>query len=222
MNLQALINECDRRLEREYRVVGVLLAGSAAQDPERALDVDLCVLVHEETLRQLRWEVDRVRLDVFLCGVERARRELEKGLQQYLVTFFATGRYIGGERGTVENLQALAREKIAGPAPAPSEEDATAFRTHPYNLLRKFEDVRKSDSATAGLIVTMLIRACVDAHFALNRIWTTGIRERVEAIRSNNLAGAATLQRVVETPLALLCEDPQPLRDMVDTFVSSA
>lgn len=219
VNVNAIVDECMRRLARRYRVVGGLLAGSAAQDPERAQDVDLCVLVHEEMLQQLRWEVDGVPVDVFVCGVERARRELRKGLQQYLVRFFATGTCIGGERGSIENLQALAREKIGGPAPAPREEEAAAFRSHPYNLLRKFEDVRVFDAVTAGLIVAMLVRACVDGYFALNRIWTAGIRERVDAIRRNNRAAADALERVVRTPLDTLRENPQTLRDMVDAFV---
>lgn len=219
MNVPVIVDECMRRLATRYRVVGAVLAGSAARDAARARDVDLCVLVHDEMLQQLRWEVDGVPVDLFVCGVERARRELHKGLQQYLVTFFATGTYMRGERGTIENLQALAREKIAGPAPAPREEDAATFRSHPYNLLRKVEDVRFSDAVTAGLIVAMLVRASVEAYFALNHIWTTGIRERVDVIRRNNRAAAEALERVVQTPLDTLRENPQALRDMVDAFV---
>lgn len=222
MNLTAIIDECVRRLDGQYRVVGVLLAGSAVVDPERAADVDLCVLVHDEVLKQLRWQVDDVPVDLFVCGVERTRRELQKGLQQYLVRFFATGAYARGERGTVENLQGLAREKMSAPAPAPSEEAAIAFRSHLYNLLRKFGDVRNSDPATAGLIVASLVRASVDAYFALNRIWTTGIRESMEVIRRDNPAAAAALQRVVEAPLDRLREEPRPLRTMVDALVGGS
>lgn len=79
--------------------------------------------------------------------------------------------------------------------------------------------MRACDAVTAGLIVAMLVRASVEAYFALNRIWTTGIRERADVIRRNNRAAAEALERVVQTPLDTLRENPQALRDMVDAFV---
>lgn len=219
IDIAAITSECVQRLGSECRVVAVLIGGSAAFDPEHALDLDLCVFVHDPVMRQARMYIDSTAVDLFVCGIERTRRALKEGLEPHLLSILATGKHMSGEQGASANLQTFARAVIARPAPEPSPMLAFSLREGSHALLKKFEDVRKRDRATAGLIVATLTRRSVDAYFALNCIRTTGIRHTMKALFARNPAGAAALQRVLDTPLADLCEDPEPLRNMVETLV---
>ena len=65
MNERELVDGCVVHLRGRYSVVSAIVVGSAASDPGKALDLDLCVVVKEEIL-------DRARIRV--CGREPTSR----------------------------------------------------------------------------------------------------------------------------------------------------
>lgn len=215
-----IANGCLERLANRYSVYALLLGGSAATHPERALDADVCAVVREDVMERARVTAANVPVDLFICGAERLKADFKKGgLHQHMVTLFATGKHLYGDKAMSEVLQSMARITLRSPAPAPSEQAAFAHRSRPFNLLCKFRDLCKDDPATAGLIVAELVHSSVEAYFALNRIWTIGIRERMAVIAAHNRQGADALRQVMETPLQTLCEEPELLEGMVQLLV---
>jgi hypothetical protein len=210
-----LLAACLDRLHGRYRTIAVMVVGSAARHPDKALDLDLCAIVQEDVLDRARMRLLGTSVDLFVCGAERVAKELRRGLHQHLNAMFATGRHAYGEPSVSDELIAIARDTITGPAPAPSVSAMFAHRSKPFNLLRKFYDVRRDDPETAGLIVSVLVQASVDAYFALNRFWSGSIRQTVETIRERNPGAAEALQRVTEADLSTLCELPDLLDEMV-------
>lgn len=216
----SLVGCCLDRLTEKYSVLTLLLGGSAAYHPNRALDADVCAVVAEDAMVRARITVAGLRVDLFVCGRERLGTDFKKGgFHQHLVTLFAGGKHIYGDRKTSDALQSLARAALRRPAPPPSKQSEFAHRSRPFNLLRKFRDIGTQDAATCGLIVAELVHSSIEAYFALNRIWTVGIRERMTVIAAHNPQGAQALRLVTEAPLATLVENPHLLEALVHLLV---
>lgn len=220
MKIDDLVNSCLLRLQPRYQVVALVLSGSAAVDPSRALDADMCAVVREDANDRARLSVDAISVDLFVCGAAGLGRDFRRGgLHQHLVRLFSTGKHVYGDRLTSDDLQSLARTALRSPAPAPSKPSAFAHRSRPYNLLRKFRDIGANDFATSGLIVAELVHSSVEAYFALNRIWTIGIRERMAVVAAHNPRGAEAVRLVMEARLATLVGNPHLLESMVHLLV---
>ncbi|HET9096658.1 MAG TPA: hypothetical protein VFN37_08355, partial [Candidatus Baltobacteraceae bacterium] len=198
----------------------IVLGGSAATHPQRALDADVCAVVREDIMQRARIDIDGASIDLFVGGRERLERDFKSGgVHQHLVRLFATGKHLYGDKSATDALQRQARVALRSPAPAPSKQSVFEHRSRPFNLLHKFKTVCGDDPATAGLIVAELVHSCVEAYFALNRIWTIGVRERIAVIAMHNPNGAVALRQVTQTPLSALRENPQPLDEMVALLV---
>lgn len=222
MDSDYLVTICLERLSTRYTVLALFLGGSAVNRPGRALDADVCAIVREDAMERARVYVAGVPVDVFVCGAERLDSDLKKGgLHQHVVRLFATGKHLYGDKSVSDASQSSARRLLRGPAPVASKHAVFAHRSRPFNLLRKFRDVCDEDSATAGLIVAELVQSSVEAYFALNRIWTIGIRERMSVIADHNAPGANALRQVIEAPLTTLCQQPQLLEEMVHLLVGA-
>lgn len=211
---------CLERLAGRYTIMSLMLGGSAATHPDRALDADVCAVVREDVMDRARFSVAAIPVDLFICGVNRLETDFKKGgLHHHLVRLFATGKQLYGDKPTTDALQSQARIALRSPAPAPSKQSAFAHRSRPFNLLRKFRNVCKDDPATAGLIAAELVHSSVEAYFALNHIWTIGIRERMAVIAAHNPQASDVLQRVMESPLETLRRQPELLEAMVRLLV---
>jgi hypothetical protein len=219
MNERQLIDGCLEYLHGRYTIVSAIVAGSAASESGKALDLDLCVVVKQGVLDRGRFSVSGDPVDLFVCGEERVRAELHTGLQHHLKSLFAGGRHVYGVKATSDDLIAIARAAVCRPAPAPLPGAAFAYRSKPHGLLKKFHDVRNDDPGTAGFIVSALVQASVDAFFALNRVWVGGVRQTVGTIRARDSQAAAALERVTSADLSTLCEYPELLDDMVRRLV---
>lgn len=215
-----IVKACVERLATRYTVDALLLGGSAAMHPERALDADVCAVVRQDVIQRARIEVAGISVDLFVCGKGLLERNFKNGrADHHLVRLFAAAEHLHGDKSVSDALQAQARVALRSPAPASSKQSAFAHCSRPFNLLRKFQDVRLEDSPTAGLIVAELVHSCVEAYFALNRLWTVGIRERISVIAAHNPQGADALRLVIQTPLPVLCSRPEILETMVRLLV---
>lgn len=218
MNVAAVVDECVRRVQTRYRVVAWLVAGSAARGDDDALDVDLCIIVHDNILRQAKLRLLDTPVDLFVCGIERLRWEFNRQQHLHLVPLFATGKYWGGERGAIENLQTLARAHFEQPAPL-SDSRAFAVRHRCHSLLRKFERASRNDSASAALMVGALVSLCVEAYFELQQIWAPGLRRRLTILSARDPRAARAVQSVLNEAPRQLHERPLLVRDMVLALV---
>ena len=130
-----------------------------------------------------------------------------------------TGRHVWGDQAVSQELIALAREVTSRPAPAPSAAEASAHRSRPYNLMRKYVDVRQRDAVAGGLLAMQAIVAATEAYFSLNRIWKVGERERLDVIERTNPVAAEALRRVIEVCPAALSERPELLESAITSLV---
>lgn len=221
MNIAAVVDECVRRVQAHYRVAAWLVAGSAASGDENALDVDLCVVVHDNVLRQAKLRVLDTPVDLFVCGMQRVRWELSRQQHLYLVPLFATGKYWGGDQAAIENLQALARTYFDQPAPL-SDSRAFAVRHRCYSLLRKFERECRHGNAAAAVMAGALVPLCIEAYFELHQVWVPGLRYRLPMLAERDPQAALAVQKVLEEPMNALHLKPELVRGMVVALVGDA
>lgn len=221
MDVAAVVDESVRRVQTRYRVVASLVAGSAASGDEGALDVDLCVVVHDNVLRQAKLRVLDTPVDLFVCGMQRVRWELNRQQHLYLVPLFATGKYWGGDQAAVENLQTLARTYFERPVPL-SESRAFAVRHRCHSLLRKFERECRDGSAAAAVMAGALVPLCIEAYFELHQVWVPGLRYRLPMLAERDPQAALAVQDVLAEPMSGLHSKPELVQRMVIALVGDA
>lgn len=221
MNVAAVVDDCVRRVQARYRVVAWLVAGSAARGDDDALDIDLCIIVHDNILRQAKLRVLDTPVDLFVCGMQRVRWELSRQQHLYLVPLFATGTYWGGDRSAVENLQALARTYFERPAPL-SDSRAFAIRHRCHSLLRKFERACRDGGAAAAVMAGALVPLCVEAYFELHQVWVPGLRYRLPMLAERDPQAALAVTHVLGEPMNALYLKPELVRHMVVALVGAA
>lgn len=210
-----LVEQCREKLAERYTILAAIVGGSAATHPEAALDLDIVFIVCEEVLDRAHLRLSGTSVDLFVCGEERLRREMEKGIHPHLMRLLLVGRHVYGELLISRVLVRLAQTVAVRPAPPLSNGARFLYRSRPHNLLRKFRSLRNDDDATAGLVVCGLVQSAVDGFFALNGLWQTGIREVVKGVSEHDPGAAAALAAVMQTPLSALREKPELLETMV-------
>jgi hypothetical protein len=215
LDRDSILKECAARLSSQYEIVSACAGHDGAGGPLAAV----AAVVKQDVFRRMQWTFGDRTVDVIAISEVKLLAELQRGSNHRLIRLWADGEHVFGSRDRAICLRDSAQKRLSGPAPAPTDQQRYFFEHQPIELLHKFDVIRHKDSVSAALILSSLVKVCVDAFFALNRIWPTDICGTMDILNSNDEGFANSVRAVFEETLAATCKDSRVLKHMVECLL---
>ena len=191
MEISELVEELGERED----VRGVALFGSRARGSARPdSDVDLYVLVEEGFWRDVGTR-DGTNVEFVYSSADESR-EYWRARPEAFVKMWDEAQILIDKDGTLEELRREARD-LAERGKAPLDQRAIGHRRfHAEDQLRAIRALRRSDAATASLVLHRLVEALSGFFFDLRREWTPAPKERLREMRKHDAAIARAFDSV--------------------------
>ena len=173
------------QLEKEPRVLGVILFGSWARGTNRPdSDVDLVVLVQEGYRRT----IERIGQQVFevIYVTEDAAFQFWKNHPDECAGVWEVAKILPDRDGTVARLEQRARRIVQGGKRAIDQDELKQRRFDAEDQIAYAERIAVSDPATARLVLANKVFELTATYFDVRGRWTPGPKVRVATIRASD------------------------------------
>jgi predicted nucleotidyltransferase len=160
-------------------VVGLVLYGSWARGNNRPdSDVDVIAIVVHGEHRSLERRDDGLTYDVFWT-TEKGALAYFTDHRDFAASLWSCAKILFDRDGTMERVEAAARELIAQGKPTPSPRHVAHARFNVENYLRHAANVAERDPATAHLILSTKVVTLTQEYFDVRAIWTPPLKQRL-------------------------------------------
>jgi hypothetical protein len=178
---------------------GLLLTGSYARgEAGPGSDVDLLAIVRGRVVWRSFYYSEGYDVDLFAYGFGWLTRQL-RDRRQPLVQIAARSRVLRDHSGKAAQVQALAREALAGPPPPRSPHALAGYAQRISTALSDVLSVAESEPNLAIALAIAELPGLVDFYFGLRGEWLLGLRRGMPVLRLLDAELAELVTRVMST-----------------------
>ncbi len=169
------LDEISRSLENAPHVIGALLVGSYAVGLETsASDVDVCIIVTEETRRWRRGNIliDGVMIEYAFYPVSHLRYLEEHDVREgkrLRARMLATGAILFGRRGTLTRLKERAVRLLKRPLPRLSRKSVELRKYYLWDQLDNLEELKRRETPGFAYAYFAALQEVLAAYAAYKR-----------------------------------------------------